>query len=360
MSVEIRDLKKTYGKNVAAEIEELTITKGITTLLGPSGCGKTTTLRCIAGLEKPTRGEISIDGELVTSIERNIFVQPEKRNIGMVFQSYAVWPHMNVFENVAYPLSARRTQKSEVRKKVDDILNIVGLSPFRDRNVTQLSGGQQQRVALARALVYDPKLLLLDEPLSNLDAKMREQMRYELKDLQRRLQINSMYVTHDQIEAIMISDRLVVMKDGKIEQIGDPIEIYRKPASPFVANFIGSANLISGTLGGREDELDIIMSTLGTIYSRDIEDRTVFKEGKVTVCMRPEFIEVTDHEPQGAKNVWEAKVTKATFSGSVVEYTAVVKDTTFRVQKDTRKMFQQGDSVFLHIPPENCTIMPAS
>ena len=210
-------LGKRFGNVAAVNNVSFDVTKGeVLTLLGPSGCGKTTTLRMIAGFEKPDTGEIEVENNFVVSVQKRIFLPPEKREMGMVFQSYAIWPHLNVFENVAYPLRVRRVKGSLVREKVESVLDLVGLAGLEDRPAMLLSGGQQQRVALARALVYSPKLLLLDEPLSNLDAKLREQMRVELKELQRRLSITVVFVTHDQIEAMTLSDRLAVMSQGRI------------------------------------------------------------------------------------------------------------------------------------------------
>ena len=218
------------------------------TLLGPSGCGKTTTLRSIAGLEKPTAGEIEVGGRLVYSSAKGIFVAPNKRNFGMVFQSYAIWPHMNVFQNVAFPLEVRRLPKKEIRERVMRVLHAVALDELVDRDATKLSGGQQQRLALARALVMEPQLLLLDEPLSNLDAKLRDRMRSELKRLQRDLSLTTVYVTHDQSEALALSHEIAVMNEGRVVQVGTPRQIYEQPADKFVADFVGTTNFIGGTV----------------------------------------------------------------------------------------------------------------
>ena len=218
------------------------------TLLGPSGCGKTTTLRSIAGLEKPTSGEIEVAGRAVYSSSRGIFVAPNKRNFGMVFQSYAIWPHMNVFQNVAFPLEVRKLGKREIQDKVMRVLAAVQLDHLVDREATKLSGGQQQRLALARALVMEPQLLLLDEPLSNLDAKLRDAMRTELKRLQREFNLTTVYVTHDQTEALALSHEIAVMSDGFIVQIGTPRQIYEQPTNQFVADFVGQTNFVGGTV----------------------------------------------------------------------------------------------------------------
>ena len=211
----------------------------IFTLLGPSGCGKTTTLRLVAGLEEPDSGEILINNAIVAAPDRGLFVPPEKRQLGMVFQSYAIWPHLTVFENVAFPLRVRRESADDVRRRVHQALEIVGLAGFAERGATQLSGGQQQRVALARALVYEPAILLLDEPLSNLDAKLREQMRVEIRALQRKLGLTVLYVTHDQAEAMTLSDRIAVVNGGRFEQVGTPEEVYEKPRDAVCRRVLG-------------------------------------------------------------------------------------------------------------------------
>src|SRR5438067_7033773 len=231
-------------QNVSFEVPE----GKLFTLLGPSGCGKTTTLRSIAGLEKPTAGEIEVGARVVYSSDRGIFVAPNKRNFGMVFQSYAIWPHMNVFQNVAFPLEVRKLGKRDIREKVMRVLQAVQLDHLVDREATKLSGGQQQRLALARALVVEPQLLLLDEPLSNLDAKLRDRMRTELKRLQRELNLTTIYVTHDQSEALALSHEIAVMNEGRVVQIGTPREIYETPKNQFVADFVGSTNFIGGTV----------------------------------------------------------------------------------------------------------------
>jgi len=244
-SVNIQDVTKAFGPVVVLERFNATFENGeFITLLGPSGCGKTTMLRMIAGFERPTSGEIWFDGQLVSG--GKTFLPPEKRGIGMVFQSYAVWPHMNVFDNVAYPLTIRSAPKDDIRRDVTRVLELTHLTQYADRIPSQLSGGQQQRVALARALVASPALLLLDEPLSNLDAKLRESMRFEIKEIQKEYGITVMYVTHDQTEAMAMSDRIVVINRGVIQQIGTPKQIYMEPANPFVADFVGKIEFLEG------------------------------------------------------------------------------------------------------------------
>src|SRR6187200_200328 len=247
--IEVENLEVYFGAVPAVRGVSFTVTHGEQlTLLGPSGCGKATTLRAVAGLEKPVGGEIRIEGAPIYSKARNINVPAEKRGLSMVFQSYAIWPHMTVFDNVAYGLRVRREEAAAIRDKVMRALALVQMQAFADRRASQLSGGQQQRVALARAFVFQPSVLLFDEPLSNLDAKLRADMRIELRDLQHRLGITSIYVTHDLEEALAMSDHIVVMRDGLVEQTGTPDEIYNHPRNAFVADFIGSSNMITGRL----------------------------------------------------------------------------------------------------------------
>ncbi|MBO4836809.1 MAG: ABC transporter ATP-binding protein [Clostridia bacterium] len=280
-TVTIKHITKAFGDNVVLKEFNETFQEGeFITLLGPSGCGKTTMLRIIAGFEKPTSGELYIDDQLVSG--GKTFVPPEKRNIGMVFQSYAVWPHMNVFDNVAYPLTIKKTPKAEIKKAVDRVLAIVHLSQYAERFPNQLSGGQQQRVALARALVGAPKLLLLDEPLSNLDAKLRESMRFEIKEIQRQLGITVVYVTHDQTEAMAMSDRIFLINRGVVQQSGTPQQIYNEPANQFVADFLGKVDFFKGEAGdGR-----IVFPAMGGQSIPYSGPRT----GKVEVAIRPENI----------------------------------------------------------------------
>ncbi len=278
-TVNIQNVTKAFGDNVVLREFNATFRDGeFITLLGPSGCGKTTMLRIIAGFEKPTRGEVYIDGTLVSG--GKTFVPPEKRGIGMVFQSYAVWPHMNVFDNVAYPLTIRHVSRAEIKTSVERVLGIVHLSQYAERFPNQLSGGQQQRVALARALVAEPKLLLLDEPLSNLDAKLRESMRFEIKEIQRKLGITVVYVTHDQTEAMAMSDRIFLINRGDVQQCGTPQEIYNSPVNQFVADFLGNVDFFKGEAGdGR-----IIFPAMDGQSIPYTGPRT----GKIDVAIRPE------------------------------------------------------------------------
>ena len=269
-AVELAGLRKSYADVTVLDDFSLRANQGeLVTLLGPSGCGKTTTLRCIAGLERAERGEIRIGERLVACPERRVFLPPNRRDIGMVFQSYALWPHMTVFGNVAYPLRVRRRDRRERQRAVMEILAMVGMDSYAHRPVTELSGGQQQRVALARAMVARPAVLLFDEPLSNLDAKLRRSMRREIRDAHDRSGGTSIYVTHDQEEAITLSDRVVVIRGGKIQQVGTPKEIYTKPATRFVADFIGFENLLTATVSEARDGSTAVklMSGAGPVWT---------------------------------------------------------------------------------------------
>src|ERR671935_952752 len=266
------------------------------TLLGPSGCGKTTTLRSIAGLERPRQGEIAVGTDIVYSSARGIFVPPNQRGLGMVFQSYAIWPHMTVYENAAFPLRVgrRKFSRREIEERVNRVLATVDLSEMAGREATKLSGGQQQRLALARALVMEPRLLLLDEPLSNLDAKLRERMRFELKRLQRDLGITTVYVTHDQSEALALSHSIAVMNRGRIEQIGAPREIYERPANQFVADFIGTTNFLDATVAGADGAAGFyrVRCELGDVKAHALE--ALQAADKVVLSVRPEDIHLSE------------------------------------------------------------------
>ena len=292
--ISVRKLRKTFhaqqGVVNALKDIDLEVSEGdFCVLLGPSGCGKTTTLRCVAGLERPDGGEIEISGRVVNSPANRIFVPAEKRDIGMVFQSYAIWPHMSVFENVAFPLTQgqKRVAKSAVGERVRTALKRVQLDGLEDRPATDLSGGQQQRVAMARAMVTDAKVLLMDEPLSNLDARLREQMRVELKKITKSIGVTTLYVTHDQAEALSLGDRVCVMNHGEILQIADPNEVYAKPANLFVAQFVGEMNFVKGAVVGPgkiESPLGVVVASL---------PQGVITGAQVTLAIRPEHVEVT-------------------------------------------------------------------
>ncbi len=333
------------------------------TLLGPSGCGKTTTLRCIAGLEQPDEGEIELSGVAVYSSHRRVFVPPNRRDIGMVFQSYAIWPHMTVYDNIAFPLRAGRVRPSEpeVRRRVREALVTARLGGLERRPATNLSGGQQQRLALARALVREPKLLLLDEPLSNLDAKLREQMRLELRALHRELRITTVYVTHDQMEALAMSNIVAVMHEGSIRQIGTPREIYERPADRFVANFIGSTNLLPGRLA--EDAsggLRRVGTAHGPIMCVVPDDAPAGSD--VLVSIRPEDVvvgTVAEGDSGAAGEGWEAIVTQAVFLGESVDCRLTVGDLLLRARVHPSVRLRRGDHVRLTFRPERAIAIRA-
>jgi iron(III) transport system ATP-binding protein len=363
----IENLMKVFRTPGQAEVRavdniSLSIDSGrILTLLGPSGCGKTTTLRCLAGLERPDSGRIVIGEQVVFDSAKGIFVPPSDRGIGMVFQSYAIWPHMTVFENVAFPLRVARNVKytaAQIKEKVAAALEMVRLGGFERRSATQLSGGQQQRLALARGLVHEPKILLLDEPLSNLDAKLREQMRFELKRLQRSLGITTVYVTHDQAEALALSDVIAVFNSGRIVQQGGPLDIYRQPKSRFVADFIGSANFIVGTVKepAAADGLGTVETRHGPFHCVFAQTMTAGQAAAVTA--RPEDLVLHVANPGDGLNVMKGKVTGRVFLGDVMDYVVDSGEGETRVRARNEFDFRVGQDVFLGVPPKKCVGLP--
>ena len=364
--IEVKSLVKIFadGKNAgvrAVDRVSFNVEEGrFYTLLGPSGCGKTTTLRCIAGLEKADEGEIIVAGEKVFSASGRTFVPAYRRPIGMVFQSYAIWPHMTVFENVAFPLRVGKQKVSNdvVRRKVMTAVEQVELGGYEDRMATQLSGGQQQRLALARALVREPKVLLLDEPLSNLDAKLRERMRVELRELQRRLGITTLYVTHDQIEALSMSNVIAVMSAGVTVQEGTPREIYLQPRSKFVAQFIGSTNQISGQVTNRgSDGIGNVRTEEGEISCGIL---TELKAGdKVVVVVRPESIVLHQNKPAHGDNVLEGKIGAAMFLGEYVDCTIELGKNVLETHQPHSLRVRRGDTVWVELPVGDCMALPA-
>lgn len=329
------------------------------TLLGPSGCGKTTTLRCVAGLERPYSGKISLRGKTVFDSTSQTFVDPNHRNIGMVFQSYAIWPHLNVFDNVAFPLRAGGQRNSTIiDKKVAWALELVGLNGFAQRPAPQLSGGQQQRVALARALVKEPDLLLLDEPLSNLDSKLRERMRSELKRLQRELGITTLYVTHDQIESMHMSDRVAVMSGGRILQMDRPNEVYERPTSQFVADFMGSTNLINGVLrisvsGPVAELVDTDLGPLRCSFASPFAAGT-----KVSISVRPENIKIAAETIFNGDNVLEGRIKDQSVCLGVADYSIDVRGIELRVRSAVNgRTFSDSETVKLQVTPDKCVVV---
>jgi iron(III) transport system ATP-binding protein len=327
------------------------------TLLGPSGCGKTTTLRCVAGLERTDAGRIIVDSHVVSSHAPRVFVPPHKRSIGMVFQSYAIWPHMTVFENVAFPLRVGRERLSggEIKHRVEEALATVQLAGYEGRMATQLSGGQQQRLALARALVRRPKVLLLDEPLSNLDAKLREHMRAELRTLQRRLGITTLYVTHDQVEGLSMSNRIAVMSNGKIVQESTPREIYQRPANRFVADFVGSTNFLEAELLGSSEVGGMrLQTTAGQIQANCPEG--VQSGERVTVSIRPESIRLHRVEP-AAVNVLPGVVEQQMFLGNYLDCRVRVGEAMLLTRQDPTLALRRGERVYVELPVDLCTVL---
>jgi iron(III) transport system ATP-binding protein len=357
-SIEVRDLVVRYGNVAAVRGVSFTVGAGEhLTLLGPSGCGKTTTLRAIAGLERPTSGEIRIGGTAAFSSSPRVNVPAERRGLSMVFQSYAIWPHMTVFDNVAYGLRVRKRPPAEVTARVREALELVQLGELGDRSASKLSGGQQQRVALARAFVFSPAVLLFDEPLSNLDAKLRAEMRVELKELQRRLDITSVYVTHDLEEALAISDRIVVMRDGVIEQVGSPAEIYDRPRNTFVADFVGSANLIRGRRRAdlERDGLVVLQTPGGALVHGTALDRRAGAEALMAV--RTVRLRLDRARPAAAHNVWPARVRQRVFQGDFTQYHLDWDGRTLIVRSAAAEPLAEGDQVFVSADPRYCVLL---
>ncbi len=347
-AVELRGLTKTYGALAAVDHVSLKIEHGLLVcLLGPSGCGKTTTLRLIAGFVEPTGGEIVVGDRVVSSRARTL--PPEQRNMSMIFQSYALWPHMTVTENVAYGLTLRRMPRVEVAKKVAAILATTKLSDFADRYPGELSGGQQQRVALARALIVDPETLLLDEPLSNLDANLREEMRFEVRRLHDEYRYTTVYVTHDQSEAMTTADIIAVMNSGRIEQAGTPDEIYDRPRSEFVARFIGSSNIVRGKA------LDADHVSVAGVPLRCAGRRLVPGE-PTAISVRQHEVRLSIAEPAtGNGNVLPATVVRNVFLGNSRDYLVQLADATpIRVVTSPADNVAHGTKIWLHLPPERC------
>ena len=353
--IDLRDLVIRYGDVVAVNGVSLEVSRGEhVTLLGPSGCGKTTTLRAIAGLEQPIAGTISIDGQVMYDAVERRNVPTEQRGVSMVFQSYAVWPHMTVLGNVAYGLKVRKESGADIRAKVERALDLVQMRHLADRPASKLSGGQQQRVALARAIAFSPTVVLFDEPLSNLDAKLRAEMRLELRELQRRLGITSVYVTHDQEEALAISDRVIVMNVGAIEQIGTPEQIYNRPRNRFVADFVGSANLIRG----RVREASAAPRTLEFVaeggHVLQATAAHAWRGNETEVAVRTAYIELGK-----ASNVNQmpGTVRRRMFHGDFVQYVVDCPLGQMIVRHPPTNLVAEGDGVNLSFSREHCVLL---
>jgi iron(III) transport system ATP-binding protein len=353
----ISDLVKEFSGGVlAVNHVYLTIQQGqFATLLGPSGCGKTTTLNCVAGLEQPDGGRITVGDAVLTDVSRRIVLPPERRNLGMVFQSYALWPHMTVYDNLAFGLKLKKVSASVRRQRIRDALDLVGLKGMAERYPFQLSGGQQQRVALARAVVAEPRVLLLDEPLSNLDAKVREQARFWLRDFQKRLGITAVYVTHDQAEALAISDMVAVMSAGQVLQFAPPKEIYEQPASRFVAEFIGQTSFLSGSVVDSADGLMRVRLASGPVLKASSAGN--FQAGDpIVLAARAERLELLPGSAMPSENTLAARVQSRVYVGSTYEYLLETADGLLRAEAP-REM--PTPEVRVYFPPEGLVALPA-
>jgi iron(III) transport system ATP-binding protein len=356
-SVQIRleGVRRRFGTVAAVDAMTLHVARGeFVTLLGPSGCGKTTTLRIMAGLEEPDEGKVYIGDRLVNDSAAGVFVPPERRAVGMVFQSYAIWPHMTVFGNVAFPLRVRRRTPDQVRRRVTEVLQLVGLGGLAERPASALSGGQQQRVAIARAIVYEPDVLLMDEPLSNLDARLREEMRNELRSLQRRLGMTTVYVTHDQEEAMVLSDRVVMMDRGRMLQVGPPEEIYLRPADATVAEFLGSPTLLDAVVRrceiGSDGRVEIAVDGAGW-HGRSAARNRLPVGARVKVCVRGEDLVVrrpgsVDPGPDRLV-VWKGHVEQSRFRGQTRLLLVRCDAGVFRVNVSRAEQFAEGEPIWV-------------
>jgi iron(III) transport system ATP-binding protein len=359
-ALDVRDLRKQFatGRPAVDGVSFHVPSGEIVVLLGPSGCGKTTTLRCVAGLEQATAGRVSIGGRLVSAPADGVQVPARLRNIGMVFQSYAVWPHMTVKQNVAYPLRHRRVSRAEIERKTADVLALVGLSEFAERSVVSLSGGQMQRVALARSLVYEPQLLLLDEPLSNLDAQLRLRLRDDLRRIIKQAGVTAVYVTHDQAEAVVLGDRIGVMRDGKLLQMAVPDELYNRPADLFVASFTGASNLLAGRLIERNGEF-------GTVDAGGHRIAALMPAGinpgeAVKIAVRPENVRLGERSASEQNNCFTARVAGRRYQGTQTIYElAVLGGRLEAVELGTSARHAVGSNVDIVLPPALCWAYPA-
>lgn len=349
--VKLLDVTKRYGKVTAVDHLSLAIEdQEMVTFLGPSGCGKTTTLRCIAGFVVPDAGHIFIGDQDVTH------VPPERRDIGFVFQNFALWPHMTVYQNLAFGLRLRRLRRDEIKARVHETLALVRMTGLEDRFPRQLSGGQQQRVALARALVLHPRVLLLDEPLSNLDAKLREEMRFEIRELQRKLKITAVYVTHDQAEALVLSDRIAILNRGQIEQIGTPQEIYQRPRSQFVASFVGLCSFMEARVEETSAERVLVRTEDGLAIEAIAEG---LSQGQaVTLALRPEFVEVLWTKPAQNKNVFPAQLTRFAYLGENLDCWLKVGKWDVRVHLPAPRIQTLNSQLWVQLNPERIIVIP--
>ena len=352
--LKVKNLSKNFGKVKAVQDVTFEATEGkVLSLLGPSGCGKTTTLRCIAGFENPDQGEIYLDNRKITPFP------PEKRGIGMVFQNYALWPHMTVYGNLAFGLQIKKVPKPEIDKRIKIVLSMVQLDGYESRYPRQMSGGQQQRIAMARALVFEPEIMLLDEPLSNLDAKLREEMRFEFTELQRKLGITAIYVTHDQAEALVISDKIVILNQGKIVQSGSPKEIYSNPKNKFVAGFIAVSTFIDGSvdsfLEGKKNV--VVKSDDGFIINGTNDNLSIGQ--RVSVVMRMNTIKFIQNESKVEKNkvnIFRGKIIQSSYLGENIDYKIKLGKWEVRTSVEAKYDFKLGDEVTFYLSPEDIIV----
>jgi ABC-type Fe3+/spermidine/putrescine transport system ATPase subunit len=352
----LTNLGRTFGSFAAVQDVSLTLREGeFVSLLGPSGCGKTTTLRMIAGFIGPTTGTIEMNGAVLSSPGR--VVAPEKRGMSMIFQSYAIWPNMTVGQNVAFGLTLRRLPSAELRTRLDRILDVVQLGHLKDSYPAELSGGQQQRVALARAIVIEPEVLLLDEPLSNLDANLREEMRSEIRRLHDAFRITTVYVTHDQAEAMVTSDRIVVMNHGRIEQVDDPVSLYNRPRTRFVAGFVGRTNFLDGTVDGG------MIVFPGFAVRADLAADAASFHGRASFSVRPQTIAIHRTAPTDANGAWwvEGRIAERAYLGEYWEYVVQLaeSDVRLRVSTSPQAVYDTGDAVWLEIDPQRIARVPS-
>ena len=352
--LKVKNLNKYFGKVKAVQDVTFEATEGkVLSLLGPSGCGKTTTLRCIAGFENPDRGEIYLDDRKIT------YVPPEKRGIGMIFQNYALWPHMTVYGNLAFGLQIRKVPRDEITRKIKKVLDMVQLEGYENRYPRQMSGGQQQRIAMARALVFEPEIMLLDEPLSNLDAQLREEMRFEFTELQRKLGITAIYVTHDQAEALVISDKILILDQGKMIQFGTPKEIYSNPKNKFVAGFIAVTSFIDGRIDSfTEEKKKVIVKTDDGLVIHGFNNS--FDIGKkVSVAMRMNVIKFIQDENKSDKNtvnIFKGKIVQSSYLGNIIDYKIKVGNWEVRTKSDAKYNFKVGEEVTFYLSPEDIIV----
>lgn len=352
--LQVANLTKKFGKVTAIKEINFEAKEGkVLSLLGPSGCGKTTTLRCIAGFERPDKGEVYLDNKNI------VHLPPEERGMGMVFQNYALWPHMTVYGNLAFGLQIRKITKDEIKKRIKKVLSMVQLEGFEDRFPRQMSGGQQQRIAMARALILEPRILLLDEPLSNLDAKLREQMRFEFIELQKKLGITALYVTHDQAEALVISDKISILNQGKMVQLGTPKEIYSNPKNKFVAGFIAVTSFIDGSVDSfTEENKKVIVKTDDGLIIHGFNNSFDIGQ-KVSVAIRMNVVKFIQDENKMEKNkvnIFKGKIIQSSYLGNIIDYKIKVGNWEVRTNCEAKYDFKVGEEITFHLSPDDIII----